>query len=147
MARVRADQVDARIARDVDRRAGIVGKLPKELRVVFSPGEQARYATQGLRGQAPPVVVVSREAHERLFVPGDDLVSEAPEDAEHELRQGAHALGEVDAPRKGRDGVVDEGARSHDHAEAALGRGAGEHQLGVELANLALDREDQGGLG
>ena len=137
-------QVAPRVAGDVDR--GLLGQggvLAPELGVLFAPGEQVADMANG-RGMKPPREVgLRRQVHQRLLVPGDDVVAELGGGPEKQQAPDRHALGQIDAARE----LVDE----HFHlAPGADDRGippargnAREQQLGVELAHLIFHRDQQ----
>ena len=137
--------VDPGIAGDVDRHAAGSGETLERGGVVGSPGQQRRDLPHGDLRHAPRVVPGIGRPNETLFVEGDDLVAQLAQDGEHPVAERAHALGQIDAARHGIRREVDVGARAQDHREAALGRDAAEQELGIELPDLVLYRDDQSG--
>ena len=142
-AQFRAQEIDARIAGDVDRRAAVARVAGEEGRVVLAPGEELGDDAESVFRVAPGVVLRRLVAHQAFLVPGDDVVAEPANDVEHQARQRAHALGQEQPARQARHGEVHVGTRAEHDRHAALRRHAGEQQLGIQLADLVLDRNDE----
>ena len=131
--------------------AGDVNRKPRrdmrimspEVGIVLAPGKQVRNEPDRYRRKPPRVVDLGRQVHQGFLVPGEDLMPEAAHDLKHFEVALGHALVQVQPAGKGGDLEIDLAVGSDDGGETPACGNARQQQLGVQLAYLVFNGDDE----